>query len=164
MTFEFRVTKSIAVLLISLCFSSCAALTESQIKTVNKLAVSGDSVATAPSVMFRELAAIRTERGLFYAASLTGADVRFAELNALAAAAREDEQLAARTDVCVDVLNSYLRALRSISNTARWKQIGTEMRSLGNNLDSVILRFNQLDWVDLELPQGVAKLSGKFAG
>ena len=164
MTFEFRVTKSIAVLLISLCFSSCAALTESQIKTVNKLAVSGDSVATAPSVMFRELAAIRTERGLFYAASLTEADVRFAELNALAAAAREDEQLAARTDVCVDVLNSYLRALRSISNTARWKQIGTEMRSLGNNLDSVILRFNQLDWVDLELPQGVAKLSGKFAG
>ena len=72
--------------------------------------------------------------------------------------------MAERTDVCVDVLNSYLRALRSISNPARWKQIGTEMRGLGNNLDSIILRFNQLDWVDLELPQGVAKLSGKYAG
>jgi hypothetical protein len=139
--------------------SSCAALTESQLQTVQKLAVSGDSVAAAPSVLFRELAAIRTERGLFYAASLTGAEARFRELNALAAAAREDEKLAERTDVCVDVLNSYLRALRSISNPARWKQIGTEMRGLGKNLDSVILRFNQLDWVDLELPQGVAKLS-----
>lgn len=139
-------------------------MTESQIKAVGSLAVSGDSVAAAPSVMFRELAAIRTERGLFYAASFTGADVRFAELNALAVAAREDEKLAARTDVCVDVLNSYLRALGSISNQARWKQIGTEMRGLGNNLDSVILRFNQLDWTDLELPEGVARLTGKFAG
>jgi len=151
-------------LLLVLCCSSCAALTESQLQTVQKLAVSGDSMAAAPSAMFRQLAAIRTERGLFYAASLTGADVRFAELNALAPAAREDEKLAVRTDVCVDVLNSYLRALRSISNPARWKQIGTEMRGLGKNLDSVILRFNQLDWTDLELPQGVAKLSGKFAG
>ncbi|HPW79149.1 MAG TPA: hypothetical protein PK676_07765 [Bacteroidales bacterium] len=144
--------------------SSCAALTESQLQTVQKLAVSGDSVAVAPSVLFRELAAIRTERGLFYVASLTGADARFRELNALAAAAREDEKLAERTDVCVDVLNSYLRALRSISNPTRWKQIGTEMRGLGNNLDSMILRFNQLEWVDLELPQGVAKLTGKYAG
>ena len=154
----------LVALLLVWCCSSCAALTESQLQTVQKLAVSGDSVAAAPSVLFRELAAIRTERGLFYAASLTGADARFAELNALAAAAREDEKLAERTDVCVDVLNSYLRALRSISNPARWKQIGTEMRGLGKNLDSVILRFNQLDWVDLELPQGVAKLSGKYAG
>ncbi len=154
----------LVALLLVWCYSSCAALTESQLQTVQKLAVSGDSVVAAPSVLFRELAAIRTERGLFYAASLTGAEARFRELNALAAASREDEKLAERTDVCVDVLNSYLRALRSISNPARWKQIGTEMRGLGKNLDSVILRFNQLDWVDLELPQGVAKLSGKYAG
>ena len=60
--------------------SSCAALTESQLQTVQKLAVSGDSVAAAPSAMFRQLAAVRTERGLFYAASLTGAQARFAEL------------------------------------------------------------------------------------
>jgi len=140
----------LVALLLVWCYSSCAALTESQLQTVQKLAVSGDSVVAAPSVLFRELAAIRTERGLFYAASLTGAEARFRELNALAAASREDEKLAERTDVCVDVLNSYLRALRSISNPARWKQIGTEMRGLGKNLDSVILRFNQLDWVDLE--------------
>ncbi len=158
------VLRILVALLLIWCCSSCAALTESQLQTVQKLAVSGDSVAAAPSVLFRELAAIRTERGLFYAASLTGAQARFAELNALAAAALEDEKLAERTDVCVDVLNSYLRALRSISNPVRWKQIGTEMRGLGNNLDSVILRFNQLDWTDLELPEGVAKLSGKYAG
>ncbi|MDD3944807.1 MAG: hypothetical protein PHS38_08845 [Bacteroidales bacterium] len=66
----------------------------------------------------------------FIATSLTSAATSFRKLNALAEAAIEDEKVAERTDVCVDVLNSYLRALRSISNQALWKQLGTEVRGV----------------------------------
>ena len=153
----------ILLLFLALC-GGCASLTESQLKTVNSLAVTADSVAAAPSALFKELAAVRMQRGLYYAASLTSAEARFRELNALAEAAIEDEKVAERTDVCVAVLNSYLRALRSISNQARWKQLGIEVRGLGSSLDSVILRFNQLDWTEKDLPQGIGKLTGKYAG
>lgn len=152
------------VLLNSSWMSSCAVLTESQIESVNNLAVVSDTIAVSPSILFKELSNIRLERGLYYAASLTSAETRFNEINALAQGNLDDKKLAERTDIYVDVLNSYLRALRSLSNEARWKSIGTEMRGLGNKLDSAILRFNQLEVTEEELPEGVAKLSGKYAG
>lgn len=150
------------LLLVTCC--SCAVLTESQVKLVNGLAVVGDSVSAVPSVLFKELAAVRTERGLLYAASLTGAQARYHEINALAQAAADDEKLGPKADVYVTALNSYLRALRSISHPDRWKQHGTRMRALGRNLDSVLLQFNNLDWLEKDIPLEVAKLSGRYAG
>lgn len=144
--------------------SSCASLTESQLRMVTNLTVASDSVAVAPAVIFEELAAVRTERGLFYAASLTSAEARGKEINALAKASYDDEQLAGRANVYVNVLNSYLRALRSLSADARWKGYGTEWRGIGRNIDSLILRFNQADLLETDLPAGWSKLSGQYIG
>jgi len=155
---------AIALLSLFSLMSSCAVLTESQLKSVNKLAVVSDTIAISPSILFKELSNVRLERGLYYAASLTSAEVRFKEINALAQGNLNDKKLAERTDIYVDVLNSYLKALRSLSNETRWKSIGTEMRGLGNKLDSAIFRFNKLEMTEEELPEGVAKLSGKYAG
>lgn len=140
--------------------TGCAALTTSQIQTVNSLAVRADSVASAPSALFDLLATVRQERGVFYAASLTSVEAHLAELDALSAGAREDRRWAQRTDVCVQVLESYLRSLRSLSHTSRWSGLGTEVRVIGNQLDSAIIKYNLMDWGP-ELPEGVSKLSGK---
>ncbi len=143
--------------------TGCAALTASQLQTVNNLSARADSVAATPSVLFDRLATVRQERGLLYAASLTTPATHLAELDALADGAREDRRWAARTEVCVQVLESYLRALRSLSNPARWTGMGTEVRGLGIRLDSAIIRYNDLDWGP-QLPEGAVKLSGKVVG
>ena len=149
---------------ICLSVTSCAVLTTSQVQMVNKLTVASDTVVVAPKVIFDELATVRLERGLFYAASLTSATAREKEINALATASIADLQLVNRSDVYVSVLNSYLRALRSISNDVRWTQYGTEWRGLGRNIDSLILRLNQTDLLETQITVGWAKLSGQYIG
>jgi len=144
--------------------TSCSVLTKSQLQRVNNLSVSSDSIVVTPKVIFNELAAVRLERGLYYAASLTSATAREKEINALAKASIADEQLVGRTEVYVNVLNSYLRALRSISATTRWTDYGTEWRGIGRNVDSLILRFNKTDLIDTQIPVGWAKLSGQYIG
>ena len=160
----FQYIKYIIAITAILLMASCATLTESQLKMVTNLTVASDSVAIAPAVIFKELAVIRTERGLYYAASLTSAEAREKEMNALAKASYDDEQLVGRANVYVNVLNGYLRALRSISADARWKSYGTEWRGIGRNIDSLILRFNQVDILETDIPVGWSKLSGQYVG
>ena len=144
--------------------TSCAVLSKSQLKMVTNLTVASDSIAVKPRIIFEELSAVRLERGLYYAASLTTATAREKEINALAEASISDEQLVSRTDAYINILNSYLRALRSISNDARWSASGTEWRGIGRNIDSLILRFNQTELIDMEITVGWAKLSGQYMG
>ena len=144
--------------------ASCAVLTKSQLQMVTKLTVASDTVAASPKRLFDEMKTVRVERGLFYAASLTSATVREKEINALTAGLIADEQLVGKAEVYVNVLNSYLRALRSISADARWTPYGTEWRTLGRNIDSLILRFNQTDLIDTDITVGWAKLSGQYMG
>ena len=153
------------LVLICAMISSCAVLTTSQVQMVNKLTVASDTVIVAPKVIFDELAAVRLERGLFYAASFTSAAAREKEINALAAASIADLQLVNRAQVYMNVLNSYLRALRSISNDARRTAYGTEWRGIGRNIDSLIIRMNQTDLLlDTDITVGWAKLSGQYIG
>ena len=154
------------VLMVLLCalVTSCAVLTTSQVQMVNKLTVASDTVVASPKVIFDELATVRLERGLFFAASLTSAAAREKEIDALAAASIADVSIVNRTDAYVNVLNSYLRALRSISNDVRWTQYGTEWRGLGRNVDSLFIRLNQTDLLDTDITVGWAKLSGQYMG
>ena len=144
--------------------TSCAVLTTSQLQRVNNLTVASDTIVVAPKIIFDELATVRLERGLYYAASLTSAAAREKEINALATASLADVQMVNRTEAYVNVLNSYLRALRSISATTRWSAYGTEWRGIGRNIDSLILRYNQTDLLDTQIPVGWAKLSGQYMG
>ena len=157
-------TKIFILISITNIVTSCAVLTTSQLKMVTNLTVASDSVAATPKIIFDELSTVRLERGLYYAASLTSAEARGKEINALALASLADEQLVSRADVYVNVLKSYLRALRSISADARWSAYGTEWRGLGRNIDSLIIRFNQTELADFEIPVGWAKLSGQYMG
>ena len=72
--------------------------------------------------------------------------------------------MVSRAEVYVNVLNSYLRALRSISADARWSAYGVEWRGVGRNIDSLILRFNQTELLNTEITAGWAKLSGQYIG
>ncbi|MFA6713023.1 MAG: hypothetical protein WCR82_03955 [Bacteroidales bacterium] len=139
-------------------------MTDSQLKIVNNLSATSDSVLVTPAVIFEELSEIRVERGLFYAASLSSADARYKEINFLAEGKIADQKIIKNANIYVNVLNSYLRALKSISSDVRWKGIGTEFRGIGNNIDSVFIKYNALDWSEEDISVGIAKLSGRYLG
>ena len=162
-----KVLKAIAMwctmLFLLVYMSGCASMTKAQLKRVNSLAVVSDSAVTGPGSIFRMLDDVRMERGLIYAASLQGADSRIRELNGLADATAGQSRLADKADVCVNILDSYIRALRSVSSEARWKRNGTELRGIGRNMDSLAIAYNNLDWGTLYEP-GIAKQIGKTSG
>lgn len=162
-----KVLKAIALwctmLFIVVYMSGCSSMTKVQLKRVNSLAVVSDSAITGPGSVLRILDQVRLDRGLMYAASLQGADTRIRELNGLADATAQMSRLADKSDVCIDILSSYIRALRSVSSETRWKQNGTELRGIGRNLDSLAIAYNKLDWGTLYEP-GIAKQIGRTSG
>ena len=162
-----RVLKAIAMwctmLFMLIYLSGCSSMTKAQMKRVNSLAVVSDSSITGPGSIMRTLNEVYLDRGLIYAASLQGADNRIRELNGLADATSEFSRLADKSDVCINILNSYVRALRSVSSETRWKQNGTELRGIGRNMDSLAIAYNKLDWGILYEP-GIAKQIGKTSG
>lgn len=142
---------------------SCASMSKAQLKRVNAMAVVSDSAVTGPGSVLRELDQVRLDRSLMYAASLSSTDARLQELNGAALGMQETGRLSVKADVCVSILESYIRALRSLSNDARWSQNGTELRGIGRNIDSLAIVYNRLDWGELFEP-GLAKQLGKTSG
>ena len=149
-------------ILAAISLGSCSILSESQIKSVESLADRGDSLSYAPSAIFHTLDEIRVERGLFYVASLSTVQGRIDELNSLTKAKVEDQKRAVKADAYVGVLNSYTKALKSLSSGQRSENIGRELRGIGNNVDSIIISYNIL--LNEDLPEGLFKLTGKAFG
>lgn len=143
--------------------SGCASMSKAQLKRVNSLAVVSDSAVSGPGSVLKLLDEVRLDRGLMYAASLSSADARVDELNGVALSSSDLTRLSEKADVCVSILESYIRALKSLSNEARWKQNGTELRGIGRNIDSLAVAYNKLDWGD-DVEPGLAKQLGKTSG
>ena len=145
-----KVLKAIALwctmLFVLVYMSSCASMSKAQLKRVNSLAVVSDSAITGPGSVLSLLDEVRLDRGLMYAASFSSADARVSELNGLALGMAEQGRLSSKADLCMDIMASYIRALRSLSNEARWKQNGTELRGIGRNIDSLAIVYNRVDW------------------
>ena len=143
--------------------SGCAALSKSQMSTIRSFATSCDSFAKYPGAMFTEMAQIRAARGCFYAASLNDPLLRIRELNSLSTSLSADLALAKKMDISFEILNTYQRALKSLSHENRYVNTGREFRSLGRNLDSLVNKYNLLD-ISNPLPLGIGKAVGKIVG
>ena len=143
---------------------SCSPLSKAQLEAVRELTFNSDTISRSPAVLFGEMADIRLHRGLYYTLSLSSGEARYAEITALAEASMDDESMVRKSERYVDVLNSYLRALQSISAESRWKGAGTQLRGIGSRVDSVIYRYNILADKEDELPDGYARMAGKVLG
>jgi hypothetical protein len=143
-----RTLQHYIILSLLLVVTSCATLSESQREMIHKLSVMGEDVAQGPAAMMEKMAHVRVERGLFYTATLTAADPHIAELEAIAKGEREDLKRAKQFDAGVAFLQSYLNAIASLSNEERWKEYGTQVRSVGRGLAATIEEMNDLQWFE----------------
>jgi hypothetical protein len=150
-------------LILVLFVSGCATMNKAQLERINTLAFSCDSISATPTAIFNNLSEIRHERSLMYVASLTDTDNRIKELNAIAAFEQKEEKSAAKAVLYSKVLDSYVKALQSLSSPTRWRQSGVELRSLGRNTDSLITAYNALGWgepIEFDHSVQVAKTGG----
>lgn len=150
-------------LILVLFVSGCATMNKAQLERINTLAFSCDSISATPTAIFNNLSEIRHERSLMYVASLTDTDNRINELNAIAAFEQKEEKSAAKAVLYSKVLDSYVKALQSLSSPTRWRQSGVELRSLGRNTDSLITAYNALGWgepIEFDHSVQVAKTGG----
>ena len=141
--------------------AGCSPLSKAQIEAVNELTFRSDTITRSPAVLFEKMSALRLERGLFYAASLSSGRARYEEVTALAETSMDDESVVRKASGYVDAFNSYVRALHSVSAEARWKGIGTEIRGIGTRVDSVLYRYNRLDTGYEDIPTGYARMAGR---
>ena len=141
--------------------ASCSPLSKAQIEAVNELTFRSDTITRSPAVLFEKMSALRLERGLFYAASLSSGRARYEEVTALAETSMDDESVVRKASGYVDAFNSYVRALHSVSADARWKGLGTEIRGVGTRVDSVLYRYNRLDTGYDDIPTGYARMAGR---
>lgn len=156
-TYNFLVLSLLAVAVTA----GCSPLSKAQIEAVGELTFRSDTVSRSPAILFGEMSELRLERGLYYAASLSSGTARYEEVTALAEASMDDEALVRKAAGYVDVFNSYVRALHSVSSEARWTGIGTEIRGIGSRVDSVLYRYNRLDTGYEDIPVGYARMAGR---
>ena len=156
-TYNFLVLSLLAVF----AAAGCSPLSKAQIEAVGELTFRSDTVSRSPAILFEEMSELRLERGLYYAASLSSGTARYEEVTALAEASMDDEALVRKAAGYVDVFNSYVRALHSVSSEARWTGIGTEIRGIGSRVDSVLYRYNRLDTGYEDIPTGYARMAGR---
>lgn len=156
-TYNFLVLSLLAVF----AAAGCSPLSKAQIEAVGELTFRSDTVSRSPAILFEEMSELRLERGLYYAASLSSGTARYEEVTALAEASMDDEALVRKAAGYVNVFNSYVRALHSVSSEARWTGIGTEIRGIGSRVDSVLYRYNRLDTGYEDIPVGYARMAGR---
>ena len=144
-TYNFLVLSLLAVF----AAAGCSPLSKAQIEAVGELTFRSDTVSRSPAILFEEMSELRLERGLYYAASLSSGTARYEVRKAAG---------------YVDVFNSYVRALHSVSSEARWTGIGTEIRGIGSRVDSVLYRYNRLDTGYEDIPVGYARMAGRILG
>lgn len=144
--------------------SGCSPLTKVQMAAAGELAFKTDSISRSPEILMGELAGIRKERGLFYAASLTVPESRVMELEAVADGIKKDLADINKCGLYVEVLNGYLRALKSLSAEKRHSQAAVEIRGIGRNIDNILKDYNELDTGYDDIPVGYASLVSVVLG
>lgn len=135
-----------------------------QVDMVQEFALKSDTITHSPAQIFENMQQVNRGRGLFYASSLSTPLLHVNELESMAKTDAQNATARNKAQSYVLALNSYCRALRNLSSETRWKQIGTELRGLGNKTDSVILYLNKSEWLEKSIPVGYAKLSGRYSG
>ncbi len=157
----------VVILLIS---TSCSVLTKSQIEAINNLSLVSDTLTNSPAFIFETLRDVRTNRGMFYASSLSSGKLQVDELNAISDQRVVDDKMVKKGYLYTQALNSYIKVLISLSDPIRYQNIGRELRGIGKNTDNLITLHNSINQEGIkdgdvdEIPVGLGKISGKYIG
>ncbi len=149
------------VSIVFLLLPGCASLTDSQIKSVNQFAEITNKFSAFPGKIMTELAAIRVERGTYYANTLTDPKLHIGELDSIFSQKIFDYQISEKVDVTFKIIDTYSQSLLLLSSDKYIKDIAEQSEHLGVGLDSLVSKYNAID-PSAKLPVGIGQAISKL--
>ena len=124
---------------------SCASLSKTQLKEVNKFARASENFSAYPGKVLEALSVLRMSSGVYFANSLSDPRTHLEELDGIYNLQRTDQLLTAKADVTFKIIDQYAKALVLLSSDSYATDASSQATRLAVNLDSLITLYNSLD-------------------
>jgi hypothetical protein len=153
--------KQAVIIVLALVFGSCASLTRTQIKAVNRFARTSKNFSAYPSRIMTELAEIRVKRGIYFANSLDSPKLHIGELDDIYTAYKDDYKISSKVDITFKVIDKYAQSLLLLSSDKYASDLETQANNFGADLDSLISTYNSIDR-EKQVPGGIGGAINKL--
>ncbi|HVU56091.1 MAG TPA: hypothetical protein VHD83_13595 [Puia sp.] len=129
-------------LFISLAFTGCAVLTDSQVKNINAFAATAKSYSAYPSAVLRQRADFHLHSELVVASQFTDADAIDHRLDGARKNYNSAIQLSSKFDLSLQLIQQYAGLLTKLSSDQYITDLNAPATSLGENLSSLVTIYN----------------------
>ena len=153
--------KTVFILIFALIVSSCASLTTSQIESVNSFATTTTDFSDFPNKILTELSAIRVNRGLMYATTISDAQLKKNELDSIYDQSKFDIQASQKVDITFKVIDKYAQSLNLLSSDKHAIDLGEQAQKFGISIDSLTSLYNLVDKRN-NIPSGIGNAVGEL--
>jgi len=126
----------------SLALSSCAVLTDSQVKNINAFAATAKSYSAFPSAILRQRADFHLHSELVVASQFTDPDAIDHRLDAARKNYNGAVQMSSKFDLSLQLIQQYAGLLTKLSSEQYITDLSSPTASLGENLSSVVTIYN----------------------
>jgi len=125
-------------------FVGCCVLTDRQVNAINRFAQATKGFGTSPAAVMEAHAALRDERGLFAASTMTtSANALDALQNGMTQEDSLREEASAAT-AALNILDTYSDLLSTLSSSKFTDDLKNKSVALGNALDQDVSTYNKL--------------------
>jgi len=126
----------------SLALSSCAVLTDSQVKNINAFAATAKSYSAFPSAILRQRADFHLHSELVVASQFTDPDAIDHRLDAARKNYNGAVQMSSKFDLSLQLIQQYAGLLTKLSSEQYITDLSSPTASLGENLSSLVTIYN----------------------
>ena len=146
-----------------LCFviTGCATLTKSQFEAIEKFAESTGNFSDYPSGVMKSLDEICYNRNMLEAATL-GPEKVVVEVKSLYNYRKQNHALSSKADISFQILDQYANALAMLAADTHEEKLKIQAKALGNNIDTLIVKYNSISDVKRNLPVNLGKTAGQL--
>lgn len=148
-----KLTLPILLAVLCFCASSCAVLSDSQVKNINAFAATTKAYSSFPSALVRQYADLHRENEILLATRFTNIDRVLRTLDSARSINNQTLEKSAKFDLSLQVIQKYGVLLTTLSADQYTSDLGTTTTALGTNLDTLISQFNTV--VGASVPAGL---------
>ncbi len=150
----------VTAFVISLMLSSCAVLTDSQVKNVNAFAAAAKSYSAYPSAVLKQRAEFHLRSEMIVATQFTDADQIIHRLESARKSYDNAIQISAKFDLSIQLLQQYAGLLTKLSSEQYITDLSAPTTSLGENLTSLVTTYNSKvkDTLPVDIGNAISKV------
>ena len=145
---------SLFVVFAFLC-SSCASLTKSQLDAVNAFGQLGSNFSAYPGSIISIYNNVHVQNEMFRANSLSDPEQHFRAVSLANDFKWKTRLISEETDLSLHIIDQYAQSLVMLTSAKPVNQLDTASHNFGNNIDSLVSKYNTLK-PQSPLPTGIS--------